>query len=181
MALVLRTVKGAELTWSELDNNFVWLQNRIEEVEQQISGNEVVRVTLQTFLPSEQQQARSNILAADIESVNDLVNRVSDIELWDPVMYTAQQPTVQQQQQARENIGVWLTSLYDESFDFDKSTNPGQQFTLAFSPTQVEMVFDTNTPIWFDQGDFTVVGNVLTINYPMEDEAIIKIKYWHYV
>lgn len=104
MALVLRTVKGAELTWAELDNNFVWLQNRIEEVEQQISGDDVVRVTVQTFLPSEQQQARANILAADIESVNDLSDRVSDIELWEPVMYTAQQPTVQQQEQARDNI-----------------------------------------------------------------------------
>jgi len=104
MTLVLRTVKGAELTWSELDNNFVWLQNRIDEVEQQISGNDVVRVIPQTFLPSEQQQARANILAADIESVNDLDDRVSDIELWEPVMYNAQQPTVQQQEQARDNI-----------------------------------------------------------------------------
>lgn len=104
MALVLRTVKGAELTWAELDNNFVWLQNRIEEVEQQISGDDVVRVTVQTFLPSEQQQARANILAADIESVNNLSDRVSDIELWEPVMYTAQQPTALQQEQARGNI-----------------------------------------------------------------------------
>jgi|GEM_PF-6079577 len=107
MNLVLRTVKGAELTWSELDNNFVWLQNRIDEVEQQISGDDVVRVTPQTFLPSEQQQARSNILAADIESVNDLNYRVSDIELWEPVMYSAQQPTAQQQEQVRNNIDVY--------------------------------------------------------------------------
>lgn len=113
MALVLRTVKGAELTWAELDNNFVWLQNRIEEVEQQISGNDVVRVIPQTFLPSEQQQARANILAADIESVNDLGDRVSDIELWEPVMYNAQQPTTQQQEQARDNIDVYSREEID--------------------------------------------------------------------
>lgn len=118
MNLVLRAVKGAELTWSELDNNFVWLQNRIEEVEQQISGDDVVRVTPQTFLPSEQQQARANILAADIESVNELQDRVSDIELWEPVAYNAQQPTAQQQEQARDNIDVYSRDEIDNQIQW---------------------------------------------------------------
>jgi len=73
------------------------------------------------------------------------------------------------------------TSLFDESFIFDSAINPTQQFTLAFIPTQVDAIFDTNTPIWLDNGDFTVVGNVLKINYPLEQDALIKIKYWHLI
>lgn len=156
MPLVLRNVKQAKLTWTELDGNFTYLENKIDELEQLVNGDEVVKVTAQTFLPSEQNQVLENIGAVSIGAHLELELRVSDIE-------------------------EWRTSLFDETFVFDSTTNPNQQFTLAFTPTQIESIFDTNTPIWMDQGDFAVAGNILTINYPLEENAIIKLKYFHLI
>jgi|SRR5690606_31392894 len=80
MPLVLRNVKQTELTWAELDGNFTYLEDYIEQVEQTVGSAEVVRVTPQTFLPSEQGQARANINAASIEVTDDLNNRLEFVE-----------------------------------------------------------------------------------------------------
>ena len=127
-----------------------------------------------------------------VDDVMTLQGDIADLGLINAVQFSPQILTPTQQQTARDNIDVysreeidneiaiWRTTLYDETFVFDSSTNPTQQFTLAFTPTQMDMVFDTNTPIWMDQGDFIVVGNILTINYTLENNAIIKINYWKY-
>ncbi|SFO04585.1 hypothetical protein SAMN05421741_11817 [Paenimyroides ummariense] len=104
MPLILRSVKQTELTWTELDGNFTYLNNRIDAVEQLVNGNEVVKVTAQTFLPAQEDQARTNIKAASVQALMDLEDRFNDLETMGVVTYAVQQPTAQQQQTARDNI-----------------------------------------------------------------------------
>lgn len=104
MPLVLRSVKNAELTWSEVDGNFLYLENKIDELEQLVNGDEVVKVTAQSFLPAQEDQARTNIKAASAQALVDLEDRFNDLETMGVVTYAVQQPTAQQQQTARDNI-----------------------------------------------------------------------------
>ncbi|WKW47256.1 hypothetical protein P3875_04110 [Myroides sp. JBRI-B21084] len=81
MPLVLRNIKQTELTWTELDDNFVYLENKINDVENQTVSNDIVKVTAQSFLPEQQAQGRANLGAASVESVEDLNERLEFVEL----------------------------------------------------------------------------------------------------
>lgn len=104
MAIVYRLLKNSELTWVELDGNFSFLDDKIDQVAAQTGSSEIVRVTPQVFLPAEEDQARVNIKAASVDQVIDLNDRVDFLETYNPVMYTPQILLPQEQQTARENI-----------------------------------------------------------------------------
>ena len=106
MAIVYRSQKNSELTWLELDGNFSFLDDKIDQVAAQTGSAEIVRVTPQVFLPAEENQARANIKAASIDQVVDLNDRVDFIETYNPVMYTPQILLPTEQQTARDNIGA---------------------------------------------------------------------------
>lgn len=110
MTLILRSVKNAELEWQEVDGNFVYLENKIDELEQQVGGDEVVKVTAQTFLPAQEDQVRANIKAASAQELTFLEDRFNDLEIMGVVTYSMQSPTPQQQQQLRENADVYSRS-----------------------------------------------------------------------
>lgn len=105
--LVLRNIKNAELTWTEVDGNFLYLENKIDDLEQLVNGDEVVKVTQQNFMPGQQDTARANISAASLQQVVDLESDVSDIQNLEIVTYNLQSPTPQQQQQLRDNADVY--------------------------------------------------------------------------
>lgn len=107
MPLVLRSVKNAELTWPEVDGNFLYLENKIDDLEQLFNGDEVVKVTEQTFLPEQQAQARANMYAADVGTVRVIGERVEDIENLELVLYAEQAVTEEQKQFLRNNAGVY--------------------------------------------------------------------------
>lgn len=104
MPLVLRNVKNAELSWPEVDGNFLYLENKIDDLVQMVSGDEIVKVTPQGFLPGQEDQARANISAASLQQVADLEVRVDDLESFEYVSYSAQAMLPAQQQTARDNI-----------------------------------------------------------------------------
>lgn len=110
MAIVYRLIKNSELTWLELDSNFSFLDDKIDQVAAQTGSSEIVRVTPQVFLPAEEGQARANIKAASVDQVVDLSDRVDFLETYNPVMYTPQILLPQEQQTARDNIDSLGTS-----------------------------------------------------------------------
>lgn len=114
MPLVLRNIKNAELTWTELDGNFLYLENKIDYLEQLVNGDEIVKVTAQTFLPAQEDQARANIKAASLQGLVDLEERVDDLELVDYVAYSVQTMQPAQQQTARDNIDVYSKTEVDD-------------------------------------------------------------------
>lgn len=105
--LTLRTVKGAKLTWSELDGNFTYLEDEIEAVRELADGDTLVRITPQVFLPEQRDQALANIGAAPQSVINDIEARVEFLETIQPVTYDLQTPTPEMQQQLRDNAGVY--------------------------------------------------------------------------
>lgn len=106
MALVLRLIKESELSWEELDNNFVYLDNRIDDLEQGTASAGIVRVTPQTFLQSEMDQALANIGGASVQVIEEIENRVEFLETYQPVLYTPQVLTPEEKQQALANLGI---------------------------------------------------------------------------
>ena len=115
MTLILRSVKNAELEWQEVDGNFVYLENKIDELEQLVGGNEVLRVTAQEFLPEQQARARANILAVDFETVQGIDERVVDLESLDMVLYAEQSATPEQKQFLRDNADVYSKTEVDDA------------------------------------------------------------------
>src|SRR5690606_14528716 len=111
--LTLRTVKGAKLTWSELDGNFTYLEDEIEAVRELADGDTLVRITPQVFLPEQRDQALANIGAAPQSVINDIEARVEFLETIQPVTYDLQTPTPEMQQQLRDNAGVYSKDEID--------------------------------------------------------------------
>lgn len=105
--LILRTIKGAKLTWTELDGNFTYLEDEIEVVRELADGDTLVRITPQVFLPEQKDQALANIGAAPQSVINDIEARVEFLETIQPVTYDLQTPTPGMQQQLRDNAGVY--------------------------------------------------------------------------
>lgn len=164
MPLVLRNIKNAELTWTEVDGNFLYLENKIDAVEQLVNGNEVVKVVAQTFLPSQQDQARANLQAASIEVVQDIEDRLVFLETIEPVTYDLQTPTPQQQEQLRLNADVYgkqeindmlspITGLSFGLFEHVLTTadlaNPIITFNLPHAPSDkfMEFMFIGSAPV----------------------------------
>lgn len=114
MTLILRSVKNDELEWHEVDGNFVYLENKIDAVEQLVGGDEVVKVTAQTFLPGQEDQARTNIKAASVQQVTDLEDRVDDIESNAYVSYGLQSPSPKEQENLRSNADVYSKQEIDD-------------------------------------------------------------------
>lgn len=98
MSLVLRSVKNAELTWSEVDGNFLYLENKIDKLAESVNGGEVLRVTSQDFLPEQQNQARENIEAVSVQQLSELTQRVDDLEDT-PAEQTIQDITIEEESQ----------------------------------------------------------------------------------
>lgn len=94
------------------------------------------------------------------------------------VLYVEQDITLEQQAQARENIGTTI-SFYDQKWIWDAITNPEKEFSLDFIPIQTVWTYDTNTPIWMDDGDFEITGATLKINTDLKNGAIIRYGYYH--
>lgn len=107
MPLVLRNIKNAELTWTEVDGNFLYLENKIDDLEQLVNGNEVVKVTMQTFSTAQQNQALSNIGAVSAEQFTALEDRVEEVESGAYVSYSLQSPSLQEQENLRTNADVY--------------------------------------------------------------------------
>src|SRR5690606_20220178 len=55
----------------------------------------------------QEDQARANIKAASMQEFTDLEGRVDDLESMEIVTYSLQTPTLEQQQQLRDNAGVY--------------------------------------------------------------------------
>jgi len=111
--LILRSVKQAELSWPEVDGNFLYLENKIDDLEQLVNGDEVLRVTVQKFLPEQRAQARANMYAADIGTVEGIDERVGGIENLELVLYAEQGATEEQKQFLRNNAGVYSKTEVD--------------------------------------------------------------------
>lgn len=111
--LVLRNVKNAELTWSEVDGNFLYLENKIDDLEQLVNGDEIVKVTVQEFLPGQRARARANLYAADVETVEGIDERLGDIENLELVLYAEQGATEEQKQFLRNNADVYSKTEVD--------------------------------------------------------------------
>lgn len=114
MALTLRLVKDSELSWEELDNNFVYLDNRIDELEQETVSAGIVRVTPQTFLQSEMDQALANIGGASVQVIEEIEDRLEFLESYQPVLYTPQVLTPQEQEVVHDNINVYSKEEVDQ-------------------------------------------------------------------
>lgn len=164
MPLVLRNVKNAELTWTEVDGNFLYLENKIDELADLVNGDEVVKVTPQTFLPAQQDQARANLQAASVEVVQDIEDRLDFLETIEPVTYDLQTPTPQQQEQLRANANVFskqeindmlspITGLSFGLFEHVLTTadlaNPIIIFNLSHAPSDkfMEFMFIGSAPV----------------------------------
>lgn len=115
MPLVLRSVKNDELEWSEVDGNFLYLENKIDDLEQLVNGDEVVKVTPQTFSTAQQNQALSNIGAVSAEQFTDLEDRVEEVESNAYVSYSLQSPSVQEQENLRTNADVYSKTEVDDA------------------------------------------------------------------
>src|SRR5690554_413203 len=114
MALTLRLVKDSELSCEELDNNFVYLDNRIDELEQETVSAGIVRVTPQTFLQSEMDQALANIGGASVQVIEEIEDRLEFLESYQPVLYTPQVLTPQEQEVVHDNINVYSKEEVDQ-------------------------------------------------------------------
>lgn len=185
MTLVLRNVKQTELTWVELDANFTYLDNRIDQVAQQTSSNDIVRITQQSFLPAEQTQARANISAADLNDVVNLENRVELLEGLEYVSYNPQIVTVQQQQIARENLGLKFTkAVFEHTLTASDVANTIMTFALTHTPKmdEWEFLFIGSAPV--SPVSYSVSGNTLsidtsTIGYPMQAGRLVIFRYMY--
>ena len=185
MPLVLRNVKGAELTWTELDNNFTFLENEISNAISTIAGADVVRVATQSFTPQQQLQGRVNIGAASQDDVTDIDGRLTDIEAYNFVLYNAQSPTAQQQQTARNNIGampVLTKGIFEHVLTANDVANAIMTFTLQHTPNMLEwdFLFIGSGPV--SPSSYTVSGNILsvdtsTIGYPMQAGRVLMFRY----
>lgn len=164
MPLVLRNIKNAELTWTEVDGNFLYLENKIDDLEQLVNGDEVVKVTQQTFSTAQQNQALSNIGAVSAEQFTDLEERVNEIESNAYVSYSLQSPSVQEQENLRTNADVYskqevddmlspITGLSFGLFEHVLTTadlaNPIITFNLPHAPSDkfMEFMFIGSAPV----------------------------------
>lgn len=164
MPLVLRSVKNDELEWSEVDGNFLYLENKIDDLEQLVNGDEVVKVTLQTFSTAQQNQALANVGAASAEQFTVLEERVDEIESNAYVSYSLQSPSVQEQENLRTNADVYskqeindmlspVTGLSFGLFEHVLTTadlaNPIIIFNLPHAPSDkfMEFMFIGSAPV----------------------------------
>lgn len=200
MAIVYRLVKNSELTWVELDGNFSFLDDKIDQVAAQTGSTEIVRVTPQVFLPAEEDQARVNIKAASVDQVIDLNDRVDFLETYNPVMYTPQILSPTEQQTARENINVYSKEEVDDKIS--TATQPKTKgyfehvltasdiansimtFTLPETPTMTEWEFLYIGAGILSPVSYSVSGNVLsidqsTISYPVQVGRRLLFRYMY--
>src|SRR5690606_17258593 len=144
------------LSWTEVDGNFLYLENKIDDLEQLVNGDEVVKVTQQNFMPGQQDTARANISAASLQQVVELESDVSDIQNLEIVTYTLQSPTSQQQEQLRANADVFSKQeindmlapvtglsfgLFEHLLTAGDLANPVMVFNLPNVPSDKHMDF----------------------------------------
>lgn len=137
MALVLRTVKGTELEWEELDGNFVWLQNQIEDLEGQTGSEFIVRVTPQEFLPAQMNQALANIGGAPLTALESLEERVELVEAFTPISYTPQVLTTEEKEVFYENVDVYSKTQVDNLID--SGVQPKQKQLFIHEITELDL------------------------------------------
>lgn len=199
MALVLRTVKGTELEWEELDGNFVWLQNQIEDLEGQTGSEFIVRVTPQEFLPAQMNQALANIGGAPLTALESLEERVELVEAFTPISYTPQVLTPEEKEVFYENVDVYSKTQVDSLINSGVQPRQKQLFLHDIQendltdPTKIVLQLDTipDQNEWFDlhiNGGFVndtsygITDDVLTIyrdqiSYPITIGKKITFRY----
>lgn len=95
------------------------------------------------------------------------------------VLFVEQDLSLDQQAQARENVGVTESSYY-QRFDWNSTTNPTKEFLLDFIPKNINYVVNTNAFLWMDDNDYEIVGTTLRIlTTNIANGAIIRINYTH--
>lgn len=181
MTLVLRNIKNAELTWTELDGNFTYLENKINEVEEQIVSADIVRVVLQDFLPAQQNQARANIGAASAIELDELEGRVEQLEALEYVSFNPQEVTDTQRQQVLNNLGLRYKQFIYVTTPADALQTTSIDILLPEVPNFITTLHVGSG--FVNENRYTRVNDVVTFlinpTYPLQPNKEITLSYFY--